>query len=385
MAEVEPLNLPPEEAIEYFRDKKHHIGWDWRDTAAEQHVASFTVAKMMETDLLQDVQKAVGAAIEDGTTFEQFRAEMEPLLRRRGWWGQKDGVQLGSVRRLRTIFDVNIRTAYAEGQWKRIERVAESRPYLRYVATLDNRTRPQHRAWHEIILPIDHPFWETHFPPNGWRCRCGVVQLSDDDLKRNDWKVSSSPRVQTIPWENRRTGKIHQVPVGIDPGWDHNVGKISGRVRTRELLEERVRAWPEMAADAALEMRERDFGSRAFRDFIRNARPGHKTYWPVGALPIDRARNLGLPEDHSRIVDLTPDTVSEKRHRDRFVKFTAGDWARIQTMLNDGEWSAQSDTHWRVKLDDSDGKPWSLAIKRTAGGELMVATYHRLQSRQRRK
>ena len=43
---------------------------------------------------------------------------------------------------------------------------------LRYVAVLDARTRPEHRAWHGLILPIDHPLWDTHYPPNGWGCRC---------------------------------------------------------------------------------------------------------------------------------------------------------------------------------------------------------------------
>ncbi|NTV80668.1 MAG: hypothetical protein HGA24_04505, partial [Candidatus Aminicenantes bacterium] len=46
-------------------------------------------------------------------------------------------------------------------------------------AILDGVTRPLHRAWNGTILPVDHAWWKTHFPPNGWRCRCTVRALDD--------------------------------------------------------------------------------------------------------------------------------------------------------------------------------------------------------------
>ena len=92
--------------------------------------------------------------------------------------------QLGSVHRLRLIFDANMRSATARGHWERIERLKDRLPLLRYVAVLDDRTRSRHRDWHGTILPVDHPFWATHYPPNGWRCRCMVQQLAEEDLER---------------------------------------------------------------------------------------------------------------------------------------------------------------------------------------------------------
>ena len=41
-----------------------------------------------------------------------------------------------------------------------------------YDAVNDSRTRPQHLEWDGLVLPVDHPFWKTHAPPNGWGCRC---------------------------------------------------------------------------------------------------------------------------------------------------------------------------------------------------------------------
>ncbi len=240
MPETELLALPPVEAIRYFEGKGFRPSFDWQEVWQEEHARHFTVAKAMRYDVLADLRQGVDQALRDGTTFAQFKRELTPLLEAKGWWGKQDlvdprtgeprTVQLGSPRRLATIYDVNLRTAYAAGRWERIERTAEARPFLRYVATLDSRTRPQHRAWHGTVLPFDHPFWETHYPPNGWRCRCTVQQLSARDLERFGYEESeAAPPIEASPWRNPRTGETIDVPLGIDPGWGYNVGRAHMR------------------------------------------------------------------------------------------------------------------------------------------------------------
>jgi hypothetical protein len=34
------------------------------------------------------------------------------------------------------------------------------------------------------VLPVDDPFWDTHYPPIGFNCRCGVRSLSESELER---------------------------------------------------------------------------------------------------------------------------------------------------------------------------------------------------------
>jgi len=266
--EPELLTVPPVEAVEHFRAKGLHVGFDWRDTDARLHLRSFTVAKVSKVDILEDIRGAVDEAIAEGTTFRQFQKRLEPLLREKGWWGRQRmldpltgemrTVQLGSVRRLRTIFDTNVRMSYAKGRWERIERVAAQAPWLRYVAVLDARTRPDHMAWHGTILRSDDPWWQTHNPPNGWFCRCMVQQLDDEDLEEFGFSPSAGPppgSEQTRPWTNKRTGETIQVPVGIDPGFAHNVGTVDLTADAERRFEERLRsASPDIAEAARAEL-----------------------------------------------------------------------------------------------------------------------------------
>lgn len=230
---LEPL--APREALRFFRKKGYRIGFAWQDVWQHEHQRAFTVAKAMSEDLLRDIREAVDDAIANGTTLAQFRERLTPILQQKGWWGRQAAVdpltgeqrivQLGSPRRLRTIFDVNLRTSYAAGRWEQVQRTKRARPYLRYVAVMDDRTREEHRAWHGTVLPVDDPWWDTHYPPNGWNCRCTVMQVSERDLERNGWSVDEAPADGMTQWRNPRTGEIVEVPNGIDPGFAYNVGK----------------------------------------------------------------------------------------------------------------------------------------------------------------
>lgn len=242
-AEPSPYGLPPEEAIKYIRAKGYKIAFDWEHMIGEEHARAFTVAKATQLDLLQDMRAAVEKAIANGTTLATFRKELTPILQSKGWWGEKvvqeldkDGnpvpgsrvlVQLGSAHRLRTIYETNLRTAQSAGRWERIQRTADRRPYLRYVALEDGRTRKEHLDWHNTVLRWDDPWWNTHYPPNGWGCRCKVQQLSDRDLARYGYEVASKAppiKLQTV----EAGGATFRVPKGIDPSFAYNVGQARG-------------------------------------------------------------------------------------------------------------------------------------------------------------
>ena len=79
----------------------------------------------------------------------------------------------------------------------------------------------------ELVLPAEDAFWQTHYPPNGWGCSCRVEALSARDLRAlKKTGPDKAPAVKTYAWKDARGG-LHQIPVGIDPGWDYNVGEAA--------------------------------------------------------------------------------------------------------------------------------------------------------------
>ena len=237
-----------------FPAQGFQVGFAWQDVWQEQHAAAFTVAKAMTLDLLEDIRGVVDEAIADGIAFEDFQAKLEPILRARGWWGrqmmldpltgEKREVQLGSVRRLQIIYDTNLRMAYSAGSWQQVQRTKKLLPYLRYVDP-DARPRPEHLDWSDAptILPADDPWWSSHYPPNGWNCKCYADSLSESDLARYGLAQSATaPVTRYYDYTNPRTGQSSQVPEGIDPGFAYNPGAEGLCVATERQLAEKMAA-----------------------------------------------------------------------------------------------------------------------------------------------
>ena len=246
-------DLAPAEAIAFVKGKGMRATFNWQQMLGEEHASAFTVAKMMDTDLLAKVKSSLEDALAQGQTFEEWRATITPTLQAAGWWGRKavmgpDGkpvvAQLGSPSRLQTIYRTNMASAYAAGQWDSIVDQADLAPYLLYDAVMDERTRPQHAAWNGTMLPITHDWWKTHYPPNGWNCRCTVIQLSADEAADMGLPVHKPPPEQgTYDWTNPVNGKVMQIPEGVDPGFATNLG-IARQKALQKAVSDKLATYP---------------------------------------------------------------------------------------------------------------------------------------------
>lgn len=242
------LQLPPEKAIEYFRQKGYAISWSWLDVWQEAQAKAFTVAGVMKMDVLQDIRQAVDKALANGQTYSDFEKALIPTLQRRGWWGRDAQVdtRTGEVKgkgltpwRLKTIYQTNLQTAYMAGRYKAFMENVEARPYWQYTAVMDRRTRPTHAAMNGLVFRADDPFWESFYPPNGYNCRCRVRALDGDNLKERGIDLSSSKgrlsqievptsaRTDALTAEVTRFEYAPQKYVAPDPGWSYNPGKAA--------------------------------------------------------------------------------------------------------------------------------------------------------------
>lgn len=241
------FGLAPEEAIRYFESKGYAVGFKWQDVWQEAHAKAFTVAGVMKLDVLQDIRGALDKALRDGGTLAEFRKGLLPTLEAKGWIGkgfvidQETGEVLGkrlTPRRLKTIFETNMQAAYNAGRYTSQLENADSRPYLEYVAILDSRTRPTHRAQHGKVFRVGDPFWRYFYPPNGWRCRCRVRARSKADVDRLNLAVSDSAgHLEEVEQVIDRDGNTRRVmgyrdPISgktflADPGFAYNPGRAA--------------------------------------------------------------------------------------------------------------------------------------------------------------
>lgn len=247
---VEPKATPFAEAIDYLRQKLNLPSGAWTDMWEGMHARAFVVAGAMRDELVADLRQAVAKALESGGNIADFRRDFDTIVAKHGWsYNGKRGWRTG------VIFNTNLRTAYAAGKWQQAQDTKAARPYLRYVAILDNRTRADHRHWHDLVLSVDDDWWKTHYPPNGWGCRCTVQTLNRRDLDRYGYQVGKAPETKMVNRTITRGDGVKvtvSTPEGIDPGWGYNVGEAAWGQGAARVAFERHGPWQALEAPGAV-------------------------------------------------------------------------------------------------------------------------------------
>ncbi len=191
----------------------------WDDLQRNQHDSAFMVAGAMKVDLLADILAALQRAAAEGTGLEQFRKDWAAAVERHDWHGWTgETTAKGRAWRTRVVYQANMSVSYAAG------RLAQLRdgnfPLWVYLHGGSREPRIDHLSWHGWAGPPDHPFWLTHYAPNGWGCTCrvrgarsaaGVRRLGGDPDKTlpDNWAMIDP-----------KTG----AQIGIDKGWDYMPG-----------------------------------------------------------------------------------------------------------------------------------------------------------------
>lgn len=81
-----------------------------------------------------------------------------------------------NVNYLRAEYNFVNASAQMAAKWEQFMEDGD-RYYLQYRTQRDDKVRPEHAALDRVTLPITDSFWEEFYPPNGWNCRCNVVQV----------------------------------------------------------------------------------------------------------------------------------------------------------------------------------------------------------------
>lgn len=240
------LNLPPEGALRYFDSLNLPLPANAGEAIAQTAAKARSIAGIYQQEIVGDLLNSLRQSAAEGTPFATWRKNALAMLRERGLALDKAGdmvqqstgevVGTGLTRhRLQTIFQTQMTNARMASLWQKLQENKDARPYLQYSAINDARTRPAHRALDNVVYPIDDPFWDYFYPPNGFRCRCYVMALAPRDVARAGLTVShSSPEQFSEMVITNRKGQSHtRTRITLadgrsftpDKGFDNNVGK----------------------------------------------------------------------------------------------------------------------------------------------------------------
>lgn len=368
--------LIPKQALDYIRNKKLRPAFSYKDVWNEEHATAFTVAKAMQLDVLSDIKGAVEKAIEKGTTFEQFKKELKPTLMQKGWWGKKDmtdpltGVtitaQLGSDRRLKTIYSTNLRSAYQKGQYDRTME-SDLHPYLMYRIGASVHHREQHLKWNNLILPKDDPLWNSIFPPNGYGCKCYTVAVTQKRKERyeRDGVPAYNPDTQKtvrVPVQtaapkpnyknyfNERKGTLERIPQGIMPGFNWNQGQTGRTIPVlQECIKKAQNEMPEAVDSVIKTLQNSTIYRDQLSDFVDEAyknkaakRINSKNTAPVGFLDkklTDFLKAEEIEASGRNIIVLEQSLITNDKYLVRHAKAgnapSPQDWKNLMDYLTD--------------------------------------------------
>ena len=353
----------------------------WSEMRHENHAVAFTVAKITKLDLLRQMQASLDDVIRNGGTFEGWKANILPQLQRAGWWGAvtnrdltgTDETIIVNERRLRTIYNTNVRMSLASGHWMRIQRQKDVLPYLRYLPSSSEHKRPLHIAWYGVLLPVDHPWWKQHFPPNGWGCKCHFEQVSERRMQKKGWSITPDGSIPDGPpqiW-HPATGEKIKVPAGIDPGFGYNPG-----IAHLQAVAGKAANSIQLAVDAGLEapaqqtLREL-VDDVAFDQFLALPQPS----FPVMLLDRPQADIIGT---RARVAVLSADTLLKQLGK---RELAAAIYRELPDLAAQAQIIARESDNVLKFVLIKGGEMTVAIVKRTASGEGLFVTSVRVQNK----
>lgn len=276
------FNKPFQEQVDFFRKKLNLPTEHWDDILKSAHDRAFIVAGAAKADLLTDLRAAVDKSIANGKSIQWFKKEFAGIVQQHGWegWTGSD-TKDGRDWRTRVIYNTNLSSSYAAGRYQQqIDPDSlKIRPYWKYIHS-DTVAHPRelHQSWNGLVLKYDDPWWQTHFPPNGFGCQCRTKSVS-----ASEYKGHPPPDDGTYEKQDR-WGNVHTLPEGVDYGWDYAPGaSVSESLQT--YVDNKVKALPKPLGDA-------------FKDDVSRIKPK-----PLEFTPAKTAREAGNWAVENNLVD----------------------------------------------------------------------------------
>ena len=168
-------------------------------------------------EIVDTIQKTIEDLQEQGVHVRGGKKEITNIL-------LGAGIDPTAAPRLaETLFRTQSAVAYNAGRLNEAND-PETAPYIwgfEYVTAHDKRVRPEHRLLEGVRLPKEDNFWNRYLPPNGWNCRCTILEIwKDEDIAKIDFGITGvDPRTRS------------DRELNLLPAFDGNVGILSSVVK----------------------------------------------------------------------------------------------------------------------------------------------------------
>ena len=339
------FNSPFSEQLAYFKQKLNLPTDRYDDILKAAHDRAFIVAGAANADLLNDLRQAMQRAIEKGSGLETFRKDFQATVLKHGWTGWTgEGTAAGQAWRTRVIYQTNMSTSYAAGRWAQLTNpdLLAVRPYWRYIHS-DSviHPRPLHLSWDGLVLKYDHPFWLTHFAPNGWGCECRVMAV---DAKEHAKAAAAGRDAPPAGWDqpDAKTG----APAGIDKGWDYAPG-ANAKTPLQDLINQKLLALDApigAAMSQALQPALKQEQKAAYQAFLGDAAKAAPTGRRAAVGAIDPATVRALADSQRAALASAAVTVQDNVIAGNQVAqaltgtpLAPADWARLLDVVSTPE------------------------------------------------
>ena len=169
--------FPNEAAADYIRGKAVADPTNFGNLPDQLKQRAFTVAGIEQMDVLRRIRDTV-AKLPEGKNWDEAKREIASEI---------SPFMGGDMKAARAKAEHTLRIhgfqAYAVARHQEQMETIDVFPYWKYVTVGDARVRPAHAALDGKVLRADDPWWNTHYPPWDWGCRCIVEQLDEEDAE----------------------------------------------------------------------------------------------------------------------------------------------------------------------------------------------------------
>lgn len=233
-------------AVEFLKKKKSVSKEEFLKMDEASRAKAFMVSGYTKAEVLDSFLQALTEAVELGSTKEEFQKKMNAFLEENGYEGVNPF-------KADVIFRTNLQTAYNAGHYKSMtdDTAIKLRPFWQYRTAADGNVREEHAQMHGKVYRADDPIWDVWYPPNGFRCRCSVVSLSERQVKERGLTVETKPPRKV----DRETGEILESRpdkgFATNPAkqvWEPDLTVLSTPVR--KVFEKRKRKMPQILKNA---------------------------------------------------------------------------------------------------------------------------------------